>query len=276
MENILLELKNLDLNYLILPLNNDFFLQDNTSNIIKNFREITGFTGSNAMVLMGEERSYFFTDFRYFLQAKLEIKKNFEILDIKTFFDFLEEKKFEKLGLIEELSSLFFIEQIKKHSIKFIGIENFFKEKEYSNQKINIFDIKYSGQDSMEKRRNLYLNMRKNNIENIFISDPEDIAWLLNIRGGIIDNTPFFYARAFLLKENQVILFCNLKEDKKLFGWLWNVEVLPLNSIENFLAKNEKLNNILIDEKTINYSLFNLFKNKNIHRNYRDVFIINA
>ena len=51
---------------------------------------LTGFSGSNGIALISEDKKYFFTDGRYLLQAKKEIDKAFKIIDLgsTSFFSF--------------------------------------------------------------------------------------------------------------------------------------------------------------------------------------------
>ena len=55
---------------------------------------LTNFSGTNGIALISKKKKYFLTDGRYLLQAKKEISKQFELIDLtKTnFFTFFKQK----------------------------------------------------------------------------------------------------------------------------------------------------------------------------------------
>ncbi len=74
---------------------------------IKNIRYLTGFSGSSAVLLCTEEKSFLLIDFRYLQQAKREVQ--IEIVEVaekwyKTLKDILIEKKIKTLGFESTLS----------------------------------------------------------------------------------------------------------------------------------------------------------------------------
>ena len=75
----------LNLHYFLLP-NSDKFGSEYLPEYAKRLQFITGFTGSNAFAIIGcsKNKSAFFTDGRYTLQAAAEVdKKAFEIYILK-------------------------------------------------------------------------------------------------------------------------------------------------------------------------------------------------
>ena len=68
--------------YFLLPNSDEFFSEYLPQNQ-KKIEFICGFTGSNATIIFGQKKSYFFTDGRYILQAKQQLDLNeFEIINI--------------------------------------------------------------------------------------------------------------------------------------------------------------------------------------------------
>lgn len=75
-------LKDQKIDFFLLP-NSDEFFSEYLPEKEKRIEWLTGFSGSNATVIFGQERSYFFTDGRYVLQAKQQLDLNeFEIFNI--------------------------------------------------------------------------------------------------------------------------------------------------------------------------------------------------
>ncbi|MEN3046802.1 MAG: aminopeptidase P family protein [Candidatus Hydrothermales bacterium] len=95
-------------------------------NSLPNVFYLTGFTGSSGYVLLTERKNYFITDFRYKLQSKKEVSKDFEIVIIKKFdeiYELLDERK--KSVLCERESFTFDLyNSFKKKKIKVKVIES--------------------------------------------------------------------------------------------------------------------------------------------------------
>ena len=51
-------------------------------------------------------------------------------------------------------------------------------------------DEKYSGLSHIEKKEIIKKEILKNNCDSLFISEPENTCWFLNIRGNDLDFTP--------------------------------------------------------------------------------------
>ena len=73
---------------------------------------------------------------------------------------------------------------------------------------------KIIGENVNSKVNKLHQKLRKDKIDNIFISAPENVAWLLNIRGGDNPNSPIPNARLIMDKKKNIYFFSNLKKLK--------------------------------------------------------------
>jgi Xaa-Pro aminopeptidase len=109
-------LKDQKLDFFLLP-NSDEFFSEYLPESEKRIEYLTGFTGSSATVIFGQERSYFFTDGRYILQAKQQLDLGeFEIFNIaeKSVLMWLTENfsAGKKLALDAKLVSLNFVKSL--------------------------------------------------------------------------------------------------------------------------------------------------------------------
>ena len=59
-------------------------------------------------------------------------------------------------------------------------------------------------------------NFKKNKSSNIFISAPENVAWLLNIRGRDNPNSPIPNSRLIMDKKKNIYFFSEFKKNKKI------------------------------------------------------------
>ena len=62
----------------------------------------------------------------------------------------------------------------------------------------------------------MIIKLEKKKIDNIFISAPENVAWLLNIRGKDNPNSPIPNCRAIVTKDKRIFLFTDLSKIKKI------------------------------------------------------------
>ncbi len=131
------------------------------------------------------------------------------------------------------------------------------KDEPPENSSVETVNIEIAGVSPEDKIKKL-----KNKIkgQNIFISNLEDVSYLLNLRSYGILNTSCIQAKALILKD-ETFVFTDQKIPK-----IKGVKVLPLNKLSSALSKTKE--QILVNKNTITLSDFNLIKNpKNISKN---------
>ena len=70
---------------------------------------------------------------------------------------------------------------------------------------------KVSGEKIISQINRLIKIMKYKNIDNIFISAPENVAWLLNIRGNDNPNSPIPNCKIILTKQKKYFFFMSQK-----------------------------------------------------------------
>ena len=90
--------------------------------------------------------------------------------------------------------------------------------------------------------------MKSKNIDNIFISAPENVAWLLNIRGKDNPNSPIPNCKVILTKAKKIFLFSCPKKINILKKHP-NYKKITFCNYKNFSTVLKKLkgNNFIID-----------------------------
>ncbi len=73
-------------------------------------------------------------------------------------------------------------------------------------------DLRYAGRSSQEKRESLGRGLAEESIAAAVLSNPDSIAWLLNIRGADVPRTPFALGFAILHQEGHVELFMDRRK----------------------------------------------------------------
>jgi Xaa-Pro aminopeptidase len=70
----------------------------------------------------------------------------------------------------------------------------------------------YAGLSSKEKRTQIASSLKADGVDAVFLSAPDSIAWLLNLRGGDVPYTPLPLAFALLDQEGRVSLFVDSRK----------------------------------------------------------------
>ncbi|MFZ9180785.1 MAG: M24 family metallopeptidase [Rickettsiales bacterium] len=263
-------LTNNNFDYFVLP-NSDEFFSEYVAQNQKRIQEISGFTGSNATIIFTKKKHYFFTDGRYLLQAKNQIDlSKYEIIniaDISVISWLKNNLKFNSnLAIDPRLTSKKFIEECEKFIPKITFLqENPIKIKDQNSTKKDkiIFKIPdhISGESFASKRNRIISQIQ---YDGIFISKPENLNWLLNIRGNDINYTPIFLAHSVLLKNGKLIIFSNINLFEN-FVIPEDVEIVEIENIKsnlnNYLPKKSTLQT---DFATTNFWIYELFENQQI------------
>ena len=113
--------------------------------------------------------------------------------------------------------------------------------------------------------------MAKNKIDFQFISAPENIAWLLNLRGSDSEFTPIPNSYLIISSKNNVFFFCNLnKIDKKIKKGLGkNIKVLSIKNLEYFIL-NIKSKKFYLDILSCSIFFKNIIKKNNYTEEKQD------
>ena len=248
----------------VVPKNDDYFTEYSKTNRLK---IISDFSGSAGLAIILKNKNYLFVDGRYTIQSQMESGKNFEIVN---------HEKIVNCDLFKNLilgidPKLFTYNQIKKNFTKKNKIK-FIKNNlidEIDSKKINSdipffkLDQNIVGEKSSSKINKISQYLRKNKSDYLFVSAPENVAWILNIRGGDVPNTPIPNSRLIISKSKKIFLICKAKKAKKLIR---EKIIKPYQLIDDkdFAKKiiQLKYKKFIIDEKSCSIYFENIIKSK--------------
>ncbi len=272
-KNFLIE-NNFD--YFLLP-NSDEFFSEYLPQHQKRVEFITGFSGSNATIIFGQNKNYFFTDGRYILQAKQQLDLNeFEIINIadKPLFSWLKDNvdKTQNLALDPKLLSKNFIEECENFLSKITFLQKNPIDEIWIDKPIikgsQVFSLPLNlvGENYEQKKSKLLDGFLS---DAIFISKPENLNWLLNIRSDDVDYTPLFLAQALLFKNGKLVIFANEERFENIN--LENVEIISKEKFEEYFKRFSSQKTLIqIDKRATNYWSCEIFEKNNIkyfHKN---------
>jgi len=246
----------------VVPKNDDYF---NSYSKINRLKIISNFSGSAGIAVILKNKNYLFTDGRYTIQSQIESGKYFKIESIE---------KLNNCNLFRNLNlgidpRLFTYSQIrkfflKKNKVKFIE-ENLIDEINQENIKKSypFFSLRENvvGEKSTSKINKISKFLKKNNSDYLFVSAPENVAWILNIRGKDSLNSPIPNSRLLVTKSKQIFLISDTKKCKKLLKQKI-INSNELINIDDFAKKilSLKGKNFTIDDKSCSIFYENLIK----------------
>ena len=256
--------KKYDIDGYVVPKNDDYFTEYSKINRLK---IISNFSGSAGLAIVLKDKNYLFTDGRYTIQSKMESGKYFNIISYEKIINCNLFKNL-KLGLDPKL---FTHEQIKNYflknnKVKFLSnnlIDEIKSQKIVNNIPFFSLKDKIIGENSKSKINKIINYLKKNKADNLFVSAPENVAWILNIRGGDGPNSPIPNSRLIINKSKKVYLITEPQKAKKIIKEkIINKNQLMLTSDlpKEFLALDGK--NFIIDNKSCSIFYENIIKSK--------------
>ena len=248
----------------VIPKNDDYFTEYSKINRLK---IISNFSGSAGIGIILKKKNYLFTDGRYAIQSHLEAGKKFKIYGFEKLINC---NLFKKLTLGID-PKLFTNDQIKKfffkyNKIKFIKknlIDEIKKDKIRNSNPFFSLSKKIVGEERNSKINKISNYLKKNKSDFIFVSAPENVAWILNIRGSDGPNSPIPNARLIISKNKKKFLIGDFHKCKKI---IQNkiIQKSDFVSIDNFEDLILKLNgkNFIIDKNTCSIFYENIIRAK--------------
>tara|TARA_Y100000031_G_scaffold55760_1_gene63458 strand:- start:2408 stop:4105 length:1698 start_codon:yes stop_codon:yes gene_type:complete len=205
----------------IVPKNDEFFSEYSFLNRLK---LISNFSGSAGLAIILKDKNLLFVDGRYTLQANIECGKNFKIFEIPKIrpFDLITKIKNKlTLGFDPKLFTEISLKSNFRDSCNLIPINNnlideiFNLKNNYKVKEFYCLNEIVSGEKITSKLYKLSSILKKKKIKNIFISAPENCAWLLNIRGFDNPNSPIPNCQIIFNNKN-IYFFSDIKKIRKI------------------------------------------------------------
>ena len=258
------KINSLNIDGYVIPKNDEFFSEYSQKDRLK---IISNFTGSAGYAVVLKNQNYLFVDGRYTIQAQLESGKYFKIERLDKI---LNCKLFKNLTLGID-PKIFTSENIKKFFLKFNNVKiidtNLIDEifNKYPNKTKSFYSLKTGivGESYSEKIKKVTKTLKKKKSDYLFVSAPENVAWLLNIRGYDNPNSPIPNCRLLLTKDNNFYLISNESKAKNLIKEKKISKKQIINPKKFKIFVNQlKGGKIIIDNKTCSLFFKELLKKK--------------
>ena len=250
----------------------DFHGSEYTNDYFKLREYFSGFKGSAGELLVTQDEALLWTDGRYFIQAERELKDTGITLmragedGVDTVEEYLKKNMSSEAVLgfdgrtvsVSKAESLKKAMPSKKISYKKDLSKGIFIRPEFPESEIRTLDEALTGEPSSNKLSRLREELKKAECDAVFISKPEETAWLFNIRANDIRHTPVALAYSYIT-EDKAYIFVNNGESLEGSD---DVIIRAYEETGAFLKKENKARRVMIDRDCVNYRCFKYLKKK--------------
>ena len=255
----------LDIDGYIIPKNDDFFSEYSKKDRLK---VISNFTGSAGFAIILKKKNYLFVDGRYTIQAKIESGKFFKIVPYEKIFNCALFKNLT-IGIDPTLFtskqiSNFFLKYNNVREIEINLVDTIFNKYLVKTKPFFSLDKSIIGEGHKDKIRRVSSILKKNKINYIFITAPENVAWLLNIRGHDNPNSPIPNCRLLMSVDKKIFLICEINKAKRLIREkkITQKRVINPKKFNSFLDRLKIEGNIITDSRTCSIFYENIIKKR--------------
>ncbi len=241
----------------------------------KIIRWLTGFTGSAANVVITESFAGLWTDSRYFIQAESQLKSSgFKLMKLKIphtpeYIDWLVQNlergskvaadgRLMPLGIVQMIEKAFARKKIILDTEHDLASDIWEDREPMPAAEAFEHPLRFAGKSRKDKIADVRQQMNSMGADYHLLTSLDDIAWLLNIRGGDVKFSPLFTSFS-IITQKEILLFA---DSAKIPGSLHKmiesdgVIILPYDQINAELSILEGGKSIIITPGTTSVSLF--------------------
>ncbi len=188
---------------------------------------LTGFTGSAGLAVVGRDRAAMFVDGRYTLQVRHEVPE--ELYEYKHLVDDPLANWVAgalpagaKLGYDPWLHTIGWVEKtrsaLERAGIELVAASENPVDSVWAGQPpaplapVVAHDLAFAGTAAADKRADIARKLEQDGIGAAVLTQPDSIAWLLNLRGGDVACTPLPLSFAIVCDDGAVDLFIDRRK----------------------------------------------------------------
>jgi Xaa-Pro aminopeptidase len=252
----------------------DFHSSEYVGDYFKTRKYMSGFTGSAGTLVVLPDEAALWTDGRYFLQAEEQLKDSSILLmkmgqpNVPSIAEYLCEHLSEetKIGFDGRTVTNRFVNKIAEKTnvkgITFHGeydlVDQIWEDRpSLSAEPVWELPVEYAGLSREEKLAKVREKIKEQGADTLLVTALDEIAWLLNLRGNDVLNTPVFLAYMLIEKETALLFAQEKIFSAEICDRLWQagVNILPYEKIEELLRNLTERQTILVDGGRVNYRL---------------------
>ena len=247
----------------VVPKNDSYFNEYSSPDRLK---FISNFDGSAGLAIILKKKNYLFVDGRYTIQAKSQSETNFHIVEIHKKLPWKVLERGIKIGYNPYYFTSFSLARYFKNYFKLVPIyDDLISKKKFKKVDNKFYFIKdhISGESSKSKINKVLKYLREDKSDCLFITAPENVAWLLNLRGRDNPHSPIPNCRAILKNNSEIYLFVNKSKIQNLpvRKKLLKINIIDENKI-NFFLNDLLSKKIILDRLSCSVAYTNILRNR--------------
>lgn len=240
---------------------------------------LSGFTGSAGTLIVTADAAGLWTDGRYFLQADRQLDGTGITLfrsgepGVDTIPEYLKKnlKEGARLAVDGRVISASFgneLTEITKEKNGELCFHEDLPDAVWSDRPtltshpLFILEEKYTGQSAADKLTAIRNDMKEHGADIHLVASLDDIAWILNLRGGDVDYNPVFYSFLIITEESAILFAFEEALSPEILSYLKGigVQIQPYGEFYETAAKMTAGHKVLLDENKANYTLISSLK----------------
>ena len=248
----------------IVPKNDEFFSEYAA---IDRLKIISNFSGSAGLAVILKKNNYLFVDGRYTIQAQQQSGKQFKIIEIHKFLPHSIIKNltlgFDPNLLTKRQLYGYFGKFLELKQINSNLIDEIYKKRNPKAKKFFSLSSKVAGESFKSKINKIRNILKLNKTDYLFVSAPENVAWVLNIRGSDNPNSPIPNCRLIIGKNKELFLITQKEKASKIIKdrKLSKKQIINPKKFEH-LIKKLKGKKFIIDPLSCSVFNENIIKSK--------------
>ena len=248
----------------IVPKNDEFFSEYAA---IDRLKIISNFSGSAGLAVILKKNNYLFVDGRYTIQAQQQSGKQFKIIEIHKFLPHSIIKNltlgFDPNLLTKRQLYGYFGKFLELKQINNNLIDEIYKKRKPKAKKFFSLSSKVTGESFKSKINKIRNILKLNKTDYLFVSAPENVAWVLNIRGSDNPNSPIPNCRLIIGKNKELFLITQKEKASKIIKdrKLSKKQIINPKKFEH-LIKKLKGKKFIIDPLSCSVFNENIIKSK--------------
>ena len=219
------------------------------------------------MAIILKKKNYLFVDGRYTIQANQQSGKQFKIIKIHKLLPHqilknltlgFDPHLFTRKQLNTYFGKFLILKQINKNLI-----DKIHRKKPLKTNAFFSLDDKIVGESFKTKINKIRKILKLKKIDYLFISAPENVAWVLNIRGSDNPNSPIPNSRLIIGKEKNLFLIAQKEKTSKIIKEkkIYKKQIINPKNFKNLIEKL-KGDKFIIDNLTCSIFNENIIKSK--------------
>ncbi|WPY00546.1 Aminopeptidase P family protein [Candidatus Trichorickettsia mobilis] len=254
----------------------DEYLNEYVPAYARRLEYISGFTGSNGLAIIMEDKALFFTDGRYLEQSKRELDLElFQIFDQKDLSNFTwsnfvpvntdsikckigYDPKLFSTKTLKNFSGLP-LEPGSRSSINLID-QIWIDQAPKPSSPIYTYELEFTGESHESKLNRCRQFLNKYSAESMILTATDSICWLLNLRATDVEFSPLMLSIA-IVSQDKTYLFVDVERiEHEVIEQRPELELLPESCLPQIISGlTEK---ILIDEASASSFVISLLQGK--------------